>query len=267
MVSEGAVVKIGGSVLTDKKSTVPKVESLLLKTLAEELAGSPLRPLVIVHGAGSYGHPLVQRCGLHRGLANSDSLIAMGETQRSLYLLCVAVGGALLTAGPPEFPVQSSATAVMTRGRLEGIDIEGLRRLLSLGMIPLLYGVPAIDTVQGCAILSGDIIAAHVAASLGIGLLVHATETDGVFEADPQRVAKAERIPRIDRHNWPTIRPKLGGSAGIDVTGGMAGKVNALLELSKGGLCSRIVSAKIPGRITAALQGEPVGTRICWEAS
>ena len=267
MCSSGAVIKIGGSVLTDKRSTAPKVETALLRSVAAELASSSVRPLVIVHGAGSSGHPLVQRTGLHRGLTDRDSLLAMGESQRSLYQLCVMVTGALLTAGLPVFPVQASATALMTAGHLDSVDFAGLRRLLSLGMVPVLYGVPAVDTVQGCSILSGDVIAAHVASALGIRLLIHATQTDGVFEADPARDAKAERIPRIDQHNWDTIRPKLGGSAGVDVTGGMAGKVGALLELAKRGLCSRIVSARIPGRITAALDGQPVGTWVSWEGT
>jgi isopentenyl phosphate kinase len=246
---------------------VPKVETALLGAVAAELASSRKRPLVVVHGAGSYGHPLVQRTGLHRGLKGIESLLAMGETQRALYELCAQVTSALLAVGLPVFPVQASATAVMTAGRLDGMDSEGLRRLLSLGAVPLLYGVPAVDTVQGCSILSGDVIAANVACGLGIPLLIHATQTDGVFEADPAHVTGAERIPRIDRHNWHVVRSKLGGSAGVDVTGGMAGKVGALLELAKGGLCSRIVSARIPGRITAALEGQPVGTWISWEGT
>jgi isopentenyl phosphate kinase len=253
-------------VLTDKSSTVPKVETALLRTVAIELARTSVRPLVIVHGAGSYGHPLVQRTGLHRGLSDRESLLAMGGTQRALYQLCAEVTGALLAAGLPVFPVQASATALMTAGHLASIDFTGLQRLLSLGMIPVLYGVPAVDTIQGCSILSGDVIAAHVASALGIRLLIHATQTDGVFEADPTLDAKAERIPRINQHNWESIRPKLGGSAGVDVTGGMAGKVGTLLELAKGGLCSRIVSARIPGRIAAALEGQPVGTWVSWES-
>jgi isopentenyl phosphate kinase len=191
----------------------------------------------------------------------------MGEAQRALYQLSAEVTGALLTAELPVFPIQASATAVMTAGRLDSIDFSGVQRLLSLGLVPVLYGVPAVDTLQGCSILSGDVIAAHAASALGIRLLIHATQTDGVYDADPAHVAGAERIPRIDRHNWNTVRPKLGGSAGVDVTGGMAGKVGALLELAKRGLCSRIVSARIPGRITAALKGQPVGTWISWEGT
>ena len=67
--------------------------------------------------------------------------------------------------------------------------------------------------------------------------------------------------------NWQTVRPLLGGSADVDVTGGMAGKVEALLELARTGPKSRIVSAKIPGRVTEALAGKEVGTWVCWEAS
>jgi isopentenyl phosphate kinase len=75
----------------------------------------------------------------------------------------------------------------------------------------------------------------------------------------------AERIARITPTNWERVRPLLAGSREVDVTGGMAAKVGELLELAAGGTVSYVVSARIPGRLAAALTDADVGTRICGE--
>jgi isopentenyl phosphate kinase len=266
MSASGAVIKLGGSVLTDKASGQPRVNATLLGALATELAEIAVRPLIIVHGAGSYGHPVVERTGIHRGLSDEESRLAMGEAQRLQYLLCAEVAARLLDAGLPVFPVQASASAILEHGKLVHWGHQGIEGLMTEGLVPLLYGVPAVDRARGCAILSGDVIATNVAAQFDIPLLVHATLTDGVFEADPATDPQAPRIARIDRHNWGAVRPLVGTSAATDVTGGMAAKIQTLLDLAQTGLHSRIVSAQIPGRITDAIQGRDVGTLICWES-
>lgn len=264
MLGSGAVIKLGGSVLTDKAGGRLSINAPLLGLLAAELAEISVRPLVLVHGAGSYGHPIVARTGIHRGLSDEESRLAMGEAQRLQYVLCTEVASRLLDAGLPVFPVQASAAAVLDQGELVHFSYDVVEGLVGHGLVPLLYGVPAVDRSRGCAILSGDVIAARIAVRLRIPLLVHATLTDGVFEADPASDPGARRIPRIHRDNWRELRSRLGGSAAQDVTGGMAGKVEALLKLAEKGLVSRIVSATIPGRITDAVAGREVGTLVCW---
>jgi isopentenyl phosphate kinase len=264
--SEGAVVKLGGSVLTNKSGPGLGFDEALMIRLAEELAALDVRPLILVHGAGSFGHQIVARTGIDRGLSGPESLVALGETQRLQHVLTAQVAAILLRAKLGVMPVQASATAVMSEGRLEQLDLGAIRLLIERGLVPLLSGVPAVDRERGCSILSGDVIAAHLAKALKIPLVIHATDTDGVFDADPHRRPEAHRIARIDQTNWEEVRPRLGGSAAVDVTGGMLGKVEALIDLARHGHQSRIVSALVPGRIRSALAGEDVGTLISWEA-
>jgi isopentenyl phosphate kinase len=261
----GVVVKLGGSVVTDKGSEELRVRRELVSRLAGELAEAAPRPLVLVHGAGSYGHQIVRRTRIHEGLQGPESLLHWGETQRLQYDLDARIAGILLEAGLPVMPFQASASAVMESRRLVSMDVEALGLMVERGLIPLLYGVPAVDRVQGCSILSGDQIAPFVASALGIGRLIHATNVDGVYDGDPSRDPTARRIDRIDRSNWDEVRTRLSGSRAVDVTGGMAGKVEALVKLAREGLEVRILDATIPGRLAAALAGEPVGTLVCWE--
>jgi isopentenyl phosphate kinase len=155
--------------------------------------------------------------------------------------------------------------AMMRDGELRTLEVSAIREMVGWGLIPLLYGVPAIDRERGCSILSGDQLAPRIAAALDIPLVIHATDVDGVYEGDPVEKPDARRIDHIHRGNWAHVRERLAGSHNVDVTGGMGGKIGALLADAREGQITRIVDGRIPGRLTAALSGEPVGTLVSWE--
>ena len=69
-----AVVKLGGSVITDKRGDRPRVRHALLRRLATELASGGVA--AVVHGAGSFGHGPVKRSGLHEGLRSDVQRLA-----------------------------------------------------------------------------------------------------------------------------------------------------------------------------------------------
>ncbi|MBN2195850.1 MAG: isopentenyl phosphate kinase family protein [Polyangiaceae bacterium] len=257
-----AVVKLGGSVITDKAGGSLTVDSTLVARIAAELAQHRPDRLVIVHGAGSFGHRIVMESGIHQGLADAASRLAMGETQRLQYELDAIVTRSLLEAGLPAMPVQASAAAVLSGGELVHFDTTVVRVLLDQGLVPVLYGVPAVDRERGCAILSGDVIAPFVAHAVGLEWMVHATDVDGIFTADPRTDPSAVRISHVHRRNFAEVRACLTGSTSVDVTGGMARKVAELMAWAERGLRSRIVDARIPDRVAAALRGEDVGTLV-----
>jgi isopentenyl phosphate kinase len=259
-----AVVKLGGSVITDKRGGEPVARLDEIERLAREIAAARPARLVIVHGAGSFGHPIVERTGLLRGRKGDAWRLAWAETQCWQNLLDVQVTATLGRAGIPAVPCQPSAMSVMRDGRLARMDLPAIEGLLSLGLVPVLFGVPAFDRTGGCSILSGDVLAPFVAAKLGIGRVLHATDVDGVFDADPHAMPKAERFQRIDRRNWPTVRKSLRGSAAIDVTGGMLGKVTEAVEWARRGVRARILDATRPGRLRDALARKAVGTEVRW---
>jgi isopentenyl phosphate kinase len=263
--ADRVLVKLGGSLVTDKASEVPTVNTKTVRRLAAELAAAERRPTVLIHGAGSFGHQIVERTGIHLGLLDDACLRAMGETQRLQYVLDAQLARLLMDADLPVMPVQASSMAVMRGGELRSLEVTAIREMVGWGLIPLLYGVPAIDREQGCSILSGDQLAPRVAAALDIPLVIHATDVDGVYEGDPVEDPDSRRVDHIHRGNWSLVRDRLLGSHNVDVTGGMSGKIGALLADAREGQITRIVDGNIPGRLAAALAGEPVGTLISWE--
>lgn len=256
------ILKIGGSVITDKTSKKPNVNYRNLKRISKEISkayNSKKMKLIIVHGAGSYGHQIVKRTGIDKGIKNKKQLKAFAETQRLQNELNSIVTKFLIDAGLPAIPCQASAHAVMNSGKLIRMDLDTIKGFLRIGLIPILYGVPAYDKKQKCSILSGDQIAPYLGKKLGARRIIHATNVDGVFTDDPNKNPDAELIPEINSRNINEVRKWLTGSSNVDVTGGMLGKISQLLEV---GIESQIVNANTSGNITKAFKGERIGTVI-----
>ena len=256
------ILKIGGSVITDKFSKIPKVKLNNLKRISKEISHvfkQKKSPLVIIHGVGPFGHIIVHKTGIDRGIKNTKQLKYFAETQRLQNELNVIVTKYLIGAGLPAIPCQASSFVVMESGRIKKMDSSVIEGLLKINMVPVLFGVPAFDLVQKCSILSGDQIAPFLATKLNAKRIISATDVDGVCTSDPHINPKAKLIPRLDKKNIVNIGKWVTGSTAIDVTGGMLGKV---LELSKTKIESQILNGLVPGNINKAFNGEKIGTLI-----
>jgi isopentenyl phosphate kinase len=148
--------------------------------------------------------------------------------------------------------------AVMEKGRLVKLESEAIVGMLDVGLVPVLYGVPAYDKNQKCSILSADQIAPFLALKLGAKKIIHGTNVDGVFTGDPNKNPEAELIPEITSKNFDEVRKWLTGSTAIDVTGGMFGKVRECMDAAKSGVESLLVNALRPDYVRKALSGEKV---------
>jgi isopentenyl phosphate kinase len=256
------ILKIGGSVITDRKEERPRLRGRRLARIAGEIAEgwrAEEFPLILVHGAGSFGHPIVRRTGIDRGVRDEPDRMAMGETQRLQCELNSHVVRHLLRAGLPAFPCQASAGAVMEAGLLVSLDTEAVKGLLAVGMVPVLNGVPAFDRAQGCSILSGDQIAGFLYRRLGGERILHGTDVQGLFTADPSRDPQARFLARVDLAGPACLLDGVTGSSATDVTGGMRKKIEEMRTVRAKG---QVFDATVPGNVRRALQGEVVGTLV-----
>lgn len=252
------VIKIGGSVITNKKSGKPKTNPGNIINIARNLKNFK-QPFVLVHGAGSFGHPIVKKTGIDKSVISEGQLLAFAKTQflqnRLNFLFCEI----LINNGIPAFPAQASSHAVMERGRLVKMETEAIAGLLRLKMIPVSYGVPAYDKAWGSAILSGDQIAPYLAKHLGATRIIEAGDVNGIYTADPKTDRKAQLIREINLNNYKDVERFLSGSLATDVTGGMKQKYLELIDAAKTGISCQIVHFKA---LKDALDGIPVGTVI-----
>ena len=142
------------------------------------------------------------------------------------------------------------------------MDIKTVKHLLRLNMIPVLFGVPAFDTKNGCSILSGDQIAAFLAKKMSIKKIIMASDVNGIFTSNPKLNKNAVVIKSVDKNNFSKIKKLLGQSTFTD--GGMLGKVSELIGIAKKGVKCQIINGIKGDNIIKAFDDKDIGTVIKW---
>ena len=111
-----------------------------------------------------------------------------------------------------------------------------------------------------------DFLAAQVAILLDARLLVLLTNTDGLFTADPAVDSEARQIAEVaDFSELDDL--EIGERTSAFGSGGMRSKVAAAEMASASGIAAVVCNGTSTGTLTAAAEGEPVGTRFAAQAS
>jgi isopentenyl phosphate kinase len=261
-------VKLGGSLITDKRAPETARHDIVRQVAAEiaqALQRDPALRLVIGHGSGSFGHVFGQRYGTRAGVHTPEQWYGFAATADAAARLNRIVVSALLAAGVPAWSIQPGVALRCRDGRIEVGPDEPVALALARGLVPVVYGDVALDSVRGGTIASTEEIFEPLVAHLHPQRLVLAGEVDGIYDADPLLHSEAQRIPTITPAALPALLAGLGGSHGVDVTGGMRAKVEQSLAMVRNnpGLEIVVCSALPAGALAAALAGERVGTLIC----
>ncbi|MHC1626652.1 MAG: isopentenyl phosphate kinase [Methanoculleaceae archaeon] len=226
---ERILVKLGGSVITDKSAT-GVVNRDRLAFAARIIAERPGSVSLLVHGAGSCGHPQARAGGLDRGL-DPARLRSVHDTHRAVSGLNAAVVSALRSEGVEAIGIHPLGMCTAEGGRIAGCEVGHIGLMIENGILPVLHGDVVMDRVRGASILSGDQLSVYLALKLGISRIGMATSVPGVMDGE-------KVIRRLDRSMVCGV--PLGGSGTIDVTGGMRGKVAELIALADRGCESHI---------------------------
>jgi len=267
-------VKLGGSVITDKtqaETARPEIITRLAGEVASALAAQPGLRLVLGHGSGSFGHVVARRYGTRGGVHGEAEWQGFAEVAAAAARLDRIVTDAFLAEGVPVWSLQPSASARCWGGTLVSLETVLVVSVLAQGLVPLLYGDVALDELQGGTIISTEQIFAYLARQLCPARMILVGEVDGVFEGDPLRQPSARRVPEITEENWSLVRAALGGSHGVDVTGGMLSKVEEMVDLVRTlpGLTVHVLSGERRGALETALlfpSEASAGTVIRWSS-
>lgn len=245
-------LKLGGSLITDKTG-VEAIRPGVLARLAGEIAGAratrPDLSLLVGHGGGSFGHVVADKYGTRQGVMTADQWIGFAQVHAAMVRLNRLVTEALLAEGVPAVSFQPSALAACADGRITTIIATPIQSALDAGLVPVIYGDVAFDSMRGGTIISTEEIMMALAGACRPSWLLLAGETDGVLDLD------GKTIPLISRRSMTAVAAALGGSRGTDVTGGMAAKVQDMVNLVEDypELLVRIFSGLIEGELNRVL--------------
>ena len=250
--TEPVILKLGGSVITDKGADEGVVKEAVLLRIAREI--SEFRgKMIIVHGAGSFGHTYAKKYRLDTSFDREGVII----THESVKKLASRVVDALNRFEVRAVAVHPIGCTVCRKGRIESMYLDNIKLMLNTGFVPVLHGDVVMDLELGACVLSGDQIVPYLAKKLGITRLGLGSAEDGVLDKD------GKPVPELTPENFENLKYYIRGSGSTDVTGGMLGKVQELLELSKTScITSYIFNAGKADNIYRFLNGESIGTRI-----
>jgi isopentenyl phosphate kinase len=242
---EPVLLKLGGSVLT-RKDAKGAIRRDTLDAVGKEIGSRRTIPLLIVHGAGSCGHPEAHRYGLMQGLTR-DNREGITVTHRAVSQLNTEIVAALRRYGTEAIGISPLAGCYAESGRISSMEWHNLREMVSRSLVPVLHGDVVMDGARGVTIVSGDQLVVFLARALGFRKIGLATDVPGVLDGD-------EVIPEITPESAGRLR--LSSSSHTDVTGGMEGKVRELVELAREGVSSEIFHVT---KLGAFLDGRPHG--------
>jgi isopentenyl phosphate kinase len=228
------VVKLGGSVVTDKKVAFSYREKAV-RGLGRAMTASGL-PIVVVHGGGSFGHTVARKYGLS-SRKSSPSATGASETRDAMFALDAKVCASLSASGMHPYPFSPFTL----------LDKDGgptfLERLISGGATPVTFG-DVVHDGKGFRILSGDTICVELAEMLGAERCVMAMDVDGVLDE------KGRVIESLGEADEAKLSP-----ARTDATGGISLKLTEALRMASAGTEVRLVSGLRPAEFLKALKG------------
>jgi isopentenyl phosphate kinase len=255
------VLKIGGSVITEKSEELtPRMQDI--NRLAEEIKNSNVQNLIIVHGGGSFGHPLAQKYSISLGFKKGNQQ-GFAETHHVMTVLNGLFMDALIWRGIPAISITPSSCITTKNGRIQSFEEARLKALIKMGFLPVMYGDAVLDAELGFTILSGDQLVTHIATELNAEHIIIGVDVDGLCDADPKAKKTAKVYEHLTLTELKTIKNQLCKPTSCDVTGGMLGKMTELLPAIENGIPVIILNATKPSYIYKALKGENVeGTLI-----
>lgn len=247
-------VKLGGAVIT-RKQRAAAIRPKVLTRLSEELAASHV-PVVVLHGAGSYGHPGAKRFGLNAAPAPGEEIarargaaIVSAEVRR----LHGLVLRSLLDAGVAAWSVPPATSWTQRAGTLERRDLGPVTEAVRVGLVPVAFGDVVPDREWGFSILSADTLAVELVRAGVVGRVLFVSDVAGVYES--MGPGRPKVIPTITES---VVDALAATGAGPDVTGGIRGKAKAMVEIAALGGDAGLISGLSDGLLARALRGEPV---------
>ena len=234
------VLKIGGSVCTEKESNKAKARLSVIRRVAREIKSAKRRhkfKLVLVHGAGPFGHKFVNDYRIKNGVKKKNKKQVEGfvRTHNSMEDLNKIFMDVLRRHDLLGFPIQTSAFVVQNGKKISKFDTSLIKELLKFdNVIPIMYGDMVIDAKQGASVISGDAIVSHLAKKLDADLVLLGGDVDGIYTADPKRSWDAKLVREINSRNFSKILSFVKEASTVDVTRGMKGKMLEVKKIAKG---------------------------------
>ena len=246
------VIKLGGSVITDKT----KKQTFKQKTMGR-LAGEIKKAdveVIIVHGAGSFGHIPAKEYQLDEGYRNLSQIKGFSITHEMVQTLNSLVLRSLHKHGIPAVSISPHSTVRLDNHELAKMDFQVFKEYLEKNFIPITFGDVVLDKKLGFSICSGDLLVDALTGYFKPEKVVFVIDEDGLYTSNPKIDKKAEFIESATLKKLENLT--ILDDKHADVTGGMGGKIKTIKNILNHGVDVVLVNGNKPGRLYNVLVGE-----------
>lgn len=224
-------LKLGGSLITDKQQTAsPRLDRMtrLAKEVRAALDAHPNLRILLGHGSGSFGHVPAKTYQTRNGVQTPTEWRGFAEVWAQAKSLNHLVTKAFVDADLHPVSFSASSAAHCSGGKILHWDPSPIQTCLQKGLLPVVYGDVAFDSQIGGTVLSTEDIFVYFAKLLRPQRILLAGLEDGIFSDYP---TNSQSISKITLKSLSQYTSSLSGSGAVDVTGGMASKVELMLAL------------------------------------
>jgi len=256
-VEELTIIKLGGSVITDKsKPLTAKREAI--RRLGREIITSKYKgKLIITHGSGSFGHSVAKKHKTAEGHNGKRSLRGMVLTSSVAIEINRIVMEEFIKLDMMVKSFTPSSFIISKNKKFSKGFIDPIKHTLKSDVVPVVFGDVVMDLERGFCIFSAEKVVKYMVNSLqkkyNIASIIYCTDTEGVYDE------KGVTIPEITSKNFKDVKKQIGKSGSADVTGGMIHKVEESLKLAKKyGFEVKIINGNKKDNLKKVLGGKAV---------
>jgi isopentenyl phosphate kinase len=259
--NEIILLKLGGSLLTDKDKPF-SIRKDVVKSAIQQIIDAN-KQLILIHGGGSFGHPLAREYSISAGINSSipHQILGLTKTHQSMNNFNSYLIDLFLEKKYPALSIQASSIFIKDSSKISTQSIDIIETALDLNILPILYGDIILDKQGSFSIISGDQIIIELCENLKkyqISKVIFVMETDGIFikDEDPKqksiKLATKLYLGDLENLNLADLGQK------IDVTGGIQGKINSIKEICKYNIPVQLINGLKEGHIYKSLKNEKI---------
>lgn len=246
------VLKIGGSVITNKaqENTFKKQ---IMDQLSKEIKQSG-KQIVIVHGAGSFGHITAKKFGLQNGFQDVEQIKGFSLTHKMVQKLNSYVIESLYDHDIAAISLPPHSMLRLNNHKLKTFEFELFDKYLERGFFPVTFGDVVLDDALGFSICSGDLLVLELVKHFKPEKAIFVIDEDGVYTKNPKINSDAELINSLSANELEKLATSADSHA--DVTKGMKGKIDTIKNISNCGIDTILLNGNKRDRLYNVLIGK-----------
>ncbi len=246
-----AIIKLGGSVIAPKN----KKYYFCKKPVEKICTQLQNKKIIFVHGAGSFGHYLVHK---HKLFGKINKLDAVSKVWCNIRNLNLQVMSVFLKLCINAVTIPPNCVVECNNGKITKFNKNVFVLYLKSGILPVTFGDITYDKTLNFTVVSGDLLMVEFSKIFQLKYTIFLTNVDGVYDKN------GNVIKKVTQKNLSEIGNI--SEQGNDVTGGIFGKVQCALQISKFNRNTKVIIANcfIDNVLNKIFNNEVVGSEIKW---